>query len=171
MKGGFWQQLDHWARRLVPFGLCLVFVLLSVLPIPVPGYSSVVPMLTAAAVFFWAVHHPRLLPPSIVFAIGLAQDTLSGAPIGSGAVVLLAVFGVTVSQRRFFHNRSFIQVWVGFMVVALAAAVLSWLLTVLHVGFFYPPPAAFFQYVLTVAVYPLVTWMLHGAQQLVPAET
>ncbi len=170
MKGGFWQRLDLWARRIIPAGLSLLFVLFSALPVPVPDYSSIVPMLALASVFFWAVHHPRLLPPVVVFVIGLAQDTLSGAPMGSGAVVLLAVYGLAVSQRRFFHNRSFIQVWVGFMVVALAAAALGWLLTVINVGLFSPSRAALFQYMITIALYPLVTWLLHGAQRLVPAE-
>jgi len=37
-------------------------------------------------------------------------------------------------------------------------------------GAFAPPQAAFFQYLLTLAVYPLVTWVLHRAQRLVPVE-
>ncbi len=170
MKGAFWQRLDLWARRMVPAGLSLFFVLLAALPLPIPGYSSIVPMLVLASVFFWAIHQPSLLPPVVVFAIGLAQDALSGAPMGAGAVVVLLAYGVTVSQRRFFHNRSFIQVWVGFMVVAAAAAVLGWLLTAANVGLFVPSRAALFQYLLTVAVYPLVTWLLHGAQRLTPSE-
>lgn len=170
MKGGLWHQLDIWARRCVPAAFCLVFVLLSVLPIPIPGYSSIVPMLTLAAVFFWAVHHPGLLPPVVVFVIGLVLDILSGAPTGLGAVVLLVSYGVTVSQRRFFHNRSFLQVWTGFALVALAAAAISWLLAMAAGGIFTPPRAAIFQYMLTLAVYPLVTWVLHGAHRLVPAE-
>lgn len=170
MRSGFWQRLDTWARRFLPAGLSLLFVLVTVLPVPVPGYASLVPMLALAAVFFWGVHDPRLLPPVVVFAIGLIQDSLSGAPMGTGTVVLLVVYGVTVSQRRYFHNRSFIQVWVGFMVMALAAALLGWLLTVAVDGAFAPPRALLFQSVLTIAVYPLVTWVLHRAQRLLPAE-
>lgn len=170
MKGGFWHRLDLWARRSLPTVFCVLFVLISVLPIPVRGYSSIVPMLALACVFFWAIHHPRLLPPVVVFAIGLVQDILAGAPTGLGTVVLLVAYGVTVSQRRFFHNRSFVQVWTGFAVVAAAAAALSWLLAVMVGGPFTPPRAAIFQYLLTLAVYPLVTWVLHGAQRLVPAE-
>jgi rod shape-determining protein MreD len=170
VKSAFWQRLDLWARRIIPAVLSLFFVLVTVLPLPVPGYSSIVPMLALASVFFWAVHDPRLLPPVVVFAIGLVQDTLSGAPIGAGAVVLLAVYGVTTSQRRFFHNRSFIQVWVGFMVVAFAAAALNWLLTVVIYGAFAPSQAALFQYLLSIAIYPLVTWLMHGAQRFLPTE-
>lgn len=171
MKGSLWQWLDLWARRTLPAGLSLFFVLLAVLPVPVPGYSSIVPMLVLASVFFWAVHQPRLLPPMIIFVIGLVQDILSGAPMGAGTVVLLSAYGITVLQRRFFHNRSFVQVWAGFALVALGAGALGWLLTVLVGGPFLPPRAAAFQFILTLAVYPLVTWVLHGAQRLVPVES
>ncbi|HEX9809020.1 MAG TPA: rod shape-determining protein MreD [Alphaproteobacteria bacterium] len=170
MKPTLWQRLDTWARRLLPAGLCLAFVLLSVVPVPVPGYAAVVPMLVLAAVFFWAVHHPRLLPPAVVFAVGLVLDILSGAPMGQGAVVLLAAYGVAASQRRFFHEKSFAQVWAGFVIVALLASILAWALALVAGGPLLPPRAAVFQYLLTVAVYPLVTWVLHGVQRLVPAE-
>jgi rod shape-determining protein MreD len=170
VTGGIWQRLDTWARRFLPAGLGLLFVLITVLPVPVPGYASLVPMLALAAVFFWAVHDPRLLPPIVVFAIGLIQDSLSGAPMGTGTVVLLAVYGITVAQRRTFRNRSFIQVWAGFTLVAVVAVVLQWLLTVAVDGAFVPPRILLFQSVLTVAVYPLVTWVLHRAQRLLPAE-
>lgn len=171
MRTDLWQRLDYWARRGLPACLSVLLVLIGVLPIPVPGYSSIVPMLPLAAVFFWAVHDPRLLPPVAVFAIGLLNDALSGAPMGATAVVLLVVYGTTLYQRRFFHNRSFAQVWVGFALVAFGAAVVSWLVAMLVSGMFMPPRAAVFQYLLTIAVYPLVTWMLHGAQQLIPAES
>lgn len=170
MTGGIWQRLDTWARRFLPAGLSLLFVLVTVLPVPVPGYASLVPMLALSAVFFWAVHDPRLLPPVVVFAIGLIQDSLSGAPMGTGTVVLLAVYGITVAQRRVFRNRSFIQVWAGFTLVAVAAVALQWLLTVAVDGAFVPPRILLFQSVLTVAVYPLVTWILHRAQRLLPVE-
>jgi rod shape-determining protein MreD len=170
VTSGFWQRLDIWARRFLPAGLSLLFVLVTVVPVPMPGYASLVPMLTLAAVFFWAVHDPRLLPPIVIFAIGLIQDSLSGAPMGTGTVVLLAVYGITVAQRRTFRNRSFIQVWAGFTMVAATAVVLQWLLTVAVDGAFAPPRVLLFQSILTIAVYPLVTWVLHLAQRLLPAE-
>lgn len=168
---GFWQRLDFWARRGLPAGISFLFVLMAAVPVPIPGYSSIVPMLGLATVFFWAVHDPKLLPPVAVFAIGLVQDALSGAQMGANAVVLLMCYGLTLSQRRFFRNRSFIQVWGGFSILAFGAAILSWVVAMIGSGLFLPSRAAVFQYLLTIAVYPLVTWILHGTQHLVPAET
>jgi rod shape-determining protein MreD len=165
-----WHWFDLWARRLIPALLCLVLVLATVIPIPIAGYGTIVPMLALAAVFFWAIHHPWLLPPAVVFALGLVQDILSGALIGSGAVVLLLVYCVVLSQRIIFYNKSFLMVWWGFMVVAIGAGFLSWGLASAFAGQFLPTRAATFQVLVTTAVYPLLTWLLHGVHRLLPAE-
>jgi rod shape-determining protein MreD len=170
VKTTIWQRLDLWARRLVPAGLSLLLVLVTALPLPVPGYSTIVPMLVLAAVFFWAVHRPRLLPLSVVFAIGLVQDAVTGAPLGAGTVVLLLAYGAVRSQRRFFHNKSFLQVWWGFMMVALAASLLSWLLACFLAGTLVAAQAAVFQYILTLAVYPIASLLFHGAERVLPSE-
>jgi len=88
-----WHRLDVFARRLIPAALSFVLVLLTVVPLPFPGYGTIVPMLALGSVFFWAVHYPSLLPPVAVFAIGLVQDVLTGALFGAGAVVLLLAYG------------------------------------------------------------------------------
>ncbi|MCZ6448291.1 MAG: rod shape-determining protein MreD [Alphaproteobacteria bacterium] len=170
MTAALWNRLDVWARRLIPAGLSVVFVLVTVVPFALPGYAAIVPMLVLASVFFWAIHHPGLLPPVAVFAIGLVQDILTGALVGSGAVVLLLVYGVIVSQRIFFRNKSFLVVWWGFMVVALGAGALNWLFASAFAGQLILPRAAAFQVLVTVAIYPLLTWILHGVHRLLPQE-
>jgi rod shape-determining protein MreD len=111
-----------------------------------------------------------LLPPVVVFTIGLLQDILSGALVGSGAVVLLLVYGVIVSQRIVFLNKSFLVVWFGFMMVALGAGALSWLFASAFSGRLISPGAALFQVLVTMAIYPLLTWILHGVHRLLPQE-
>jgi rod shape-determining protein MreD len=165
-----WHWLDLWARRLIPAGLGIVFVLLMVVPVPIAGYGAIVPMLALASVFFWAVHHPRLLPPAAVFAIGLLQDILTGALVGSGAVVLLLAYWIVVDQRIIFYNKSFLMVWWGFMVIAVGAGVLTWALASAFGGNLLPYRAAMFQVLATIALYPLLTWILHGVHRLLPAE-
>ncbi len=170
MKAAFWNRLDVWARRLIPAGLSVGFVLVTVVPFPIPGYAAIVPMLALASVFFWAIHHPGLLPPVVVFAIGLVQDILTGALVGSGAVVLLLVYGVIVSQRIFFRNKSFLVVWLAFIMVALGAGALNWLFASAFSGQLISAWAALFQVLVTIALYPVLTWILHGVQRLLPQE-
>lgn len=170
MTSALWMRLDIWARRLIPAGLSVIFVLVEVLPLPVPGYAAIVPMLLLASVFFWAIHHPGLLPPAVVFIIGLVEDILSGALIGSGAVILLLVYSVIVSQRIVFLNKSFLVVWFGFLVVAFAAGLMHWAFASAFSGRLLWAGTALFRVLITIAVYPLLTWILHGAQRLLPQE-
>lgn len=168
MKRIVWQRLDSFARNLVPLTLTVALVLFSVVPLHIPGYAAIVPMLVLISVYYWAIHRPGLLPPLAVFAVGLAQDALSGAPFGLHAVVLLLAYGAVVSQRRFFLGKSFLVVWWGFMLVALGAALAAWVLASALAGAVIGPRAALFQYLVTLALYPIVIWVFLSAQRVIP---
>lgn len=168
MKGSFWQRLDNVARRLVPLGLTLLLILFSVVPLHIPGYSTIVPMLALASVYYWAIHRPRLLPPVAVFAVGLAQDFLSGTPLGLHAVVLLLTYGAIVSQRRAFLGKSFLVVWWGFLIVAFTAVLVSWILVSILSGTLIETRAGVFQFLLTFALYPAMTALFARVQRVIP---
>ncbi len=170
MKRIVWQRLDTFARNLVPLGLTLALLLFSLVPLHIPGYATIVPMLVLISVYYWAIHRPRLVPPLAVFVIGLAQDALSGAPFGLHAVVLLLAYGAVVSQRRFFLGKSFLVVWWGFMLVAFGAALASWVLASAFNGAVIGPRAAVFQFLLTLALYPIVIWIFLPAQRVIPRQ-
>lgn len=165
MKPSPWHRVDALARHLTPFGLTLALVILGVLPLHVPGYERVVPLLPLMAVYHWSVHRPELLPAYAVFAIGLLQDSLGGAPIGVNAVVYLCVYGVVLSQRRFFVGKSFVIVWLGFAVVGAGAVGLSWLLVSAFNMTLVEPRAAVFQYLVTLGGFPLLAWAFLGWQR------
>ena len=99
MSVPFWNRLDQFARRLFPFALTLALLLASLVPVPLPAYSSVTPSFMVMAIYFWSLHRPDLMPPSAVFAIGLLQDVLTGGVLGVSPIVLLALSFATGSQR------------------------------------------------------------------------
>lgn len=160
-----WSRIDGLARRLVPFALAFVLVLMTAVPWPVPGISSIEPSLALITVFFWGVNRPDLFPPVAAFLLGLVQDILAGAPLGLHALVLLAAHGMVVSQRRHLVRRPFAVVWCGFVVVAVGAGVLGW--TIASIYYLTPvwPQPLVVQWVLDVAVFPPVAWLLARAQQ------
>ena len=170
-SGGLWQRLDRFGRNLVPLGVTLLLVILGAVPVPVAGYAAVVPLFALCAVFFWAVYRPDLMPPWLVFVIGLTQDALAGTPFGLNAIMLLIVYGMVASQRRFFLNKPFTLVWWGFMLIALIAIVVAWLLASLAFGVIIRPGPATFQFLITLALYPVIAVMLSGAQRLLPQPT
>ena len=159
MKPSLWHRLDALARRLTPFALTLVLVVVSVVPLHIPGFARVAPLLPLIAVYHWAIYRPRLLPAFAVFVIGVLQDTLTGTPIGVNALVFIGVYGVVLSQRRFFAGKSFAVVWLGFAVVAAGAALSSWILVSVYHLTLVAPRAVVFQYLMTLGVFPLLAWV------------
>ncbi len=165
MKPSLWHRMDVLARRLTPFGLTLVLVVIGVVPFHIPGFARVVPLLPLMAIYHWAIFRPELMPSYAVFAIGILQDTLTGAPIGVNAMVFLIVYGVVLSQQRFFVGKSFAIIWLGFALVAAGAAALSWVLVSAYNVTLVEPRAVLFQYLVTLGGFPLLAWLFTRWQQ------
>jgi rod shape-determining protein MreD len=160
-----WQKMDGVARRSVPFGLTIFLLLFGLTPSHIPAFSAVGPMLTLMAVYFWAVYRPDAFGYGFAFAVGVAEDLLAGTPLGSTALVLMLCQWIVFNQQKFFNGRPFYVVWMAFCLVALGAAAIKWL----AVGMFSPagfvgPGPALMSAVMTMAVYPLVGWLLAKMQ-------
>ena len=158
MTPGPWQRMDVLARQLTPSIFTLALVILNVVPLHIPGFSSVAPLLPLMAVYHWAVFRPRLLPAYAVFLIGLLQDILTGAPIGVNALVFLVVYGAVLSQKRFFIGKSFFILWLGFSLIAAVAAAINWLAVSILSATLVEPLTVFFQYLMTLGFFPAVAW-------------
>ena len=150
------QRLDRVARNVVPALLGVLLVLLSTIPFYIPGYGQMAANLVLMAVFYWAVHRPDLLSNVTVFLIGLLQDILVGMPPGLNAIVLLLVRTIAVSQSRVFRGRSFIILWWGFGIVALASSFVTWVLSAIYVFAPINPLPGLFQAGMTTALFPFL---------------
>ncbi|MBY0431525.1 MAG: rod shape-determining protein MreD [Rhodospirillales bacterium] len=164
MKPTLFQRMDMWARNLLPVGMTLMLLLVNVAPTRIPGFAGLVPVLTLMSVFYWAIYRPDLMPAYAAFMVGLLYDVISGIPIGVNALVCLLVHGVTVSQRRFFLGNTFVVTWWAFAVIAAGAAIISWLLVAVLVSFSIRGKAVMFEYLMTISLYPLVSWLLARTQ-------
>jgi len=167
----FVQDAGRSVLVMVPLLATVVLVLLGAVPTQLPDFSVVTPVLSLAAVYFFAIYRPSLLPAPAVFGVGLFQDALLGLPFGLSALILLGVYGVVVSQRSAFRGRPFLIAWAGFAVVVPAAMAVTWAIVSVLAGTFVPPAAVFFQAVMTVAVYPLVNVVLAALSRLLPGAS
>ncbi len=158
------RRIEKGLRGLTPVALTLALMLMVALPLPLPGFAQVTPAITLIAVYHWSIYRPDLLPLGATFALGLIQDVLTGAPLGLTSLVLLLLRTIVVSQRRFFHGKTFMVEWWGFMLVAPGATVASWMLVSLYFGTVVNPRSSGVQLVLTVALYPVLTWLFGRAQ-------
>lgn len=160
MRPGVLHRLDLWARNISPVGLTIVLILMSVVPTHIPGFASVVPQLALMGVFHWTVFRPDLFPLLGVFAIGILQDALSGAPMGVNTIVYLTVYGVVLGQRRFFLGKSFFVEWLGFCIIAAGAALQSWLLLSAYYTHVMAPGPVLFQFLMSAGAYPVLAWVM-----------
>lgn len=157
MKPTLGQQLDTQARRLVPAAAAVALVLLSAMPLHVPGLARVMPLLALVGVYHWSAYRPDLMPAPVVFALGLFQDIVGGGPLGLYAAVFLLVHGGVVSQARFFVGKGFAVLWFGFALMAGAGAVVAWVATALFNAALVDAWALLYQYLLTLGVFPILS--------------
>lgn len=158
------QRLDKSARQLAPFLSSVILVMLSALPVYIPGYGQVAVDVGLVTVFYWAIYRPDLFPAIAAFVVGLWQDILVGSPIGLHALILLLANWAIVSQRTFFQGKSFAVIWWCFSLVALVASLVSWLIVCgLNVTLVSPVPVLF-QAALTIGMFPFMAWFLARAQ-------
>ncbi|MDH5556332.1 MAG: rod shape-determining protein MreD [Alphaproteobacteria bacterium] len=168
MNGPPWHNLDTVARNAAPTLLLLFLVILGQLPFSLPGDSAVTPYFVLMAVFYWGLHRPDLLPAAVVFVVGLLQDALEGEPFGVNAFVLIAVYWFVSSQQRHFGERPFLVLWLIFGLIGLAAETLRWLLVAVLTTTMLTPWSVAFEYLMTVALYPLLTIAFALAQRALP---
>jgi len=143
----------------MPFFLTAIAMALSLIPLNLFGGWIPAPELGVIAAFFWALYAPALFPPAAIFSLGLVQDICSGGPLGFWAIIYLAVYGFTLSQRAFFIGRSPVGVWLGFAAVSLLSAVAIWLLASTVYNRWVSPGEIFWQAVITAAVFPAIAWL------------
>ena len=165
MSSIFWQRLDTAARSITPLALTLFLVILSVVPMRVPGYAEIAPVLALMAVYHWTIYRPNLMPLWSVFVLGALQDLLSGVPLGLYILVFLTVYGVVLSQRRFFAGRSFPLYWLGFGIMSFCATIESWFIASLWHLSLLSFETVFFQFLLSMGIFPLVAWVFLTWQQ------
>lgn len=168
MSGPSWNSIDSAARNVTPSLLLLFLVVLGQLPFSLPGDSAVTPYFVLMAVFYWGLHRPDVLPAAIVFVVGLLQDALEGEPFGVNAFVLIAVYWFVASQQRHLSEWSFVILWIVFAVVALVAETMRWLLVSLLTTSMIAPWPITFEFLMTVALYPVLTIAFVLAQKTLP---
>lgn len=164
------QRLDWVARRLVPVGLTVILLLMSVAPTRLPGFVHIAPMIVLISVYYWAITRPDSLGAGPAFLLGVMEDGLVGAPLGVSALTLLLVQAGVASQYKFFHGKPFLVSWWAFGLVAAGAGLVKWLLVSAYYGRILDPTALGFSLLVTLAVYPLFAWLFGRVQALVFRE-
>jgi rod shape-determining protein MreD len=154
-----WLRLDIAARKLAPLLLTLVLVILSQVPMQLPASMPISPAFAVISIYFWGLHQPDVMPAPAVFAVGLFQDILGGLPIGLNAFMLLVLYGLVVSQRRYFFGKSFGVLWWGFAMLAIVAGFMQWAMMSVFSGRLLAVAPVAVEQLTTAALYPVVAYI------------
>ena len=150
---------------LLPVASAVLAMLLSIEPLHIPGAPVVSPAFVLMANYYWTVHYPGLLPATALFAIGITQDLVSGAPLGVSALVLLLSRAVVLKYRRHLRDRSFPILWAGFALLTAAAMTVAWTLHLLLAAAVLDFRAPTFSAVLTILLFPVASLLLGQSQR------
>jgi len=159
------RRLDIAARVSFPAGLTVLLMLLTEAPLGLTGQSALQPAVALGCVWFWSIHRAHLMSPPVVFVIGLLLDLLAYLPFGVGTLMLLSCHGIAVVLRRVLLPRGFGVIWLTFIPVAAAAALLTWLLVMVLMVRFLSPAPVFLQAIITIALYPALAVALGVAER------
>jgi rod shape-determining protein MreD len=162
-RASWGRRLDIAARQSFPVSSTILLMLLTEVPFNIVGQSALLPAVTLAAMWFWSVFRPASMPPPLVFAIGILLDLLGYLPLGAGVLTLLIVHGIALRWRRFLAQQGFALVWATFIIVALGAAILMWLVVALLSFRLVPVGPALFQAAVSAALYPALAIPLAAA--------
>ena len=152
--------LERMGRLSLPTTTTFLASLFSVVSLPMSGYVSVAPGLTLMAIYCWTVWRPLGLPYVAVFLIGMLEDLLRGLPLGLTPLLLLILQAGLRSQQRHIYGRTFDVFWLGFVLVAALHTILQWLAAMALSGGYVGPEPGLFQLMFSVAVFPIVAWLL-----------
>lgn len=159
------QRLDRTARHLLPSVFTALVIIFFSAPLTVPGAAELLPAIVINTIFFWSVWRPSGMPSLAVFLLGLFMDLVGFTPLGVSAFILLLVHGIGSYARFGLMRMNFLVVWCLFGLVGAAAAALQWALACLFRLHLLDPAPAFFEALLCIGVYPLLSatfsWFLH----------
>lgn len=150
------QRFDRGLRSAVPGVSTLIFVLLGVVPLHLPVFGPVSPLLALIPLYYWAVHRPDLMTFGLAFAVGLVHDALIGAPLGIHSLVYLVCYWAAFSQRRILAGKGFFVLWWGMLLIAALAVGLEWAVFSAFYLRLMPVEPLAFRALLTTALFPLI---------------
>ena len=165
------EKLSWAVRLLVVQGLTLFLLLLNSISFSLPFTGDVRPFFVLMAIYYWAIYRPTLIPPAMVFVIGVLLDFLAGFPIGLHAILLLVVQWAVRDQRVFLMGQPYVMVWIGFVLVCSLFSCAEWLFFWSYAGVMAPLKVVAGNIVLSILFFPLVTLLFIVTHRILPVAS
>ncbi|MBR2033815.1 MAG: rod shape-determining protein MreD [Alphaproteobacteria bacterium] len=157
------EKVSSLFQRLLPFLTSLLLLLASYVPV---GFflGGISPALGIVAAYFWLQHRPDLFNLWSMFLLGLIDDFVSSSPLGSNIFEMLLLYVLVNNTSRLLNAKPFVVLWCGFAALSLVTLLGRWLVVSVYYSQFLPLSMLFFSYLVTIAIYPLVSLLLAFVQ-------
>lgn len=156
---------SHILRAVLPLLMAAIGVLLSLIALPLPYVGIMRPDFLLMFVFFWAINRPSFFPPSLIFISGILVDLIVNSLVGLTPLLLICIYMLIKSQRRFLMAQSFMVLWLCFAVVSIGFAVAEWGITGLYHLKLVLSHTIWMTLVLNICIFPLLALVLIKIQK------
>jgi rod shape-determining protein MreD len=160
-----WQRLERFSLAVTPAALTVLMVLVSAVPLHIPGIGHMMPHLALISIYYWEMFCPGLMPFTFLMVLGLIEDTLHGMPLGVSSAVNIVFALMLIREQRTFGNARFKAVWLGFSLLSFLALALEWVIVSFYYGGILPVEAHLLRWVATCLCYPPLHLLLTRIQR------
>lgn len=154
-------KFEKGQRRLIPTLIIVCFAFLNVAALPLLQKLPFSFGLAEAAIFYWALLHPVLVPYWLLFLVGMLMDSVTGGMFGLHAVSFMLIRLLTARARLLIPRHNLPLCTLGFAIVYGVACCISLLI----VAYFSPatmtaaPVIA--GWVASVGIFPILALFFH----------
>lgn len=168
---GFPEKCDYCLRLFAVYAVLVILFLLNIISFTTPLSLAIEIPFVLMFLYYWAVYRPNIMPPLLVFGLGLLFDLLSGLPLGVSAFIFLLQNLIVSDQRIFLAGQTFIVIWIGFTVVASLSLLVQWFLVgVMHMQLM-PIIPVLLMILSGVIVFPFIVILLNITHRALPDVT
>ncbi len=142
--------------RSLPLLMSVVLVLFSFMPLKSEIAGNARPAVGLMCVYFWLIYRPDLFNLLSVFLLGMAADTVSAAPFGSGLAAMLVMYLLVTNLVKYLNGKVFVVLWIGAAALLPVCLLTRWLVLSIYYQQFLPLSLLFFTYLTSLAFYPVI---------------
>ncbi len=150
------QTLRALWKTVLPSLFMVVLSIVFAAPFRILGQGELQTGLVLGTVWFWSLYRPASMPIWLLLISGLIIELFVSTPPGLLLLWMLVVYGVAHMVRFHFAEGGFFRYWGLYSLTVLVGAVLEWCLLSVRAMMILSPSALFFQWSLSVGVYPLL---------------
>ena len=106
----------HYAKLLLFYLICFLFLLLEYMPQSNYVLNMIKPNLIASFLFYFYIYKQKKISYLLIFIISLIYDSLTNHDIGSSALCFFLTLTIFEYQKKIFYFNHFHELWLAYII-------------------------------------------------------